>query len=426
MTAAVEIKGWCPGARRPMPSGDGLVVRVRPHGGTLSIQALRELAEAARRFGNGQIDLTRRANLQIRGVSSETLTPLWALMDALALLDDSAEIEAIRNIVINPLAGLDPAEIIDMRPVAAALEQHLAADQTLHGLPAKFGFALDGGGRLPLTGLAADIQLKAVGRDGERRMAVGLDREDGVLWLGTTARVDSVGAAMRLAHHVLSHSPTRRAVTLPSDAIDAVIAELRLDASTAMAIDPAATAQQRRGLIALTGQSSVIGIGVPFGRVDSATLTQLADRLAERNVSEVRLSPWRTLYVAADRALAERIITDAAGIGLIVDDADPLMRIDACSGAGCCASTELATRQHARVLAAAMARTRFAGTLHVSGCAKGCARSAPANVLLVGKGSRYHVVRNGTVRSAAQGVLDPAVLDVGASALFETGEKVHV
>ncbi len=25
-----EIKGWCPGALRPMQSGDGLVVRIRP------------------------------------------------------------------------------------------------------------------------------------------------------------------------------------------------------------------------------------------------------------------------------------------------------------------------------------------------------------------------------------------------------------
>ncbi|WP_252979256.1 hypothetical protein [Mameliella alba] len=29
--SAPEIKGWCPGAWRPMLSGDGLVVRVRPH-----------------------------------------------------------------------------------------------------------------------------------------------------------------------------------------------------------------------------------------------------------------------------------------------------------------------------------------------------------------------------------------------------------
>jgi precorrin-3B synthase len=178
VTAAVEIKGWCPGARRPMQSGDGLIVRVRPHGGTLPVSTLRELAEAAQRYGNGQIDLTRRANLQIRGVSPETLAPLWEVMASRDLLDDSAELEAIRNIVVNPLAGLDPAELVDMRPIAAELETLLTSDQALHALPAKFGFALDGGGRLPLMGLAADVRLVACGRDDDRRVAVGVAGAD--------------------------------------------------------------------------------------------------------------------------------------------------------------------------------------------------------------------------------------------------------
>ena len=30
MADAIEVKGWCPGALQPMPSGDGLLVRVRP------------------------------------------------------------------------------------------------------------------------------------------------------------------------------------------------------------------------------------------------------------------------------------------------------------------------------------------------------------------------------------------------------------
>jgi precorrin-3B synthase len=34
----------------------------------------------------------------------------------------------------------------------------------------------------------------------------------------------------------------------------------------------------------------------------------------------------------------------------------------------------------------------------VSGCAKGCARSAPADLTLVGEGGRYGVIRNGTAR----------------------------
>ena len=64
------------------------------------------------------------------------------------------------------------------------------------------------------------------------------------------------------------------------------------------------------------------------------------------------------------------------------------------------------------------------GTLHVSGCAKGCARSAAADVVLVGEGKGYHVVRNGTVKSEPCGMLDPTEIDVDG--LFETKEKADV
>jgi precorrin-3B synthase len=426
VTAAVDIKGWCPGARRPMLSGDGLIVRVRPHAGALQVAALRNLAEAAQRFGNGQIDLTRRANLQIRGVSAEGLAPLWELMASLALLDDSAEQEAIRNIVINPLAGLDPAELVDMRPIAATLETLLAADRSLHALPAKFGFALDGGGVLTLADLAADIRLVACGQHHHARIAIGIAGRGGVVWLGTTAVADAAAIATQLARGVLQHSPTRRAAALPPEAIAALRARSGLAALDPIAMGSAVAPQPRRGVIALTEQACVLGFGAPFGRVDSDMLVRLAALLETYAISEVRLSPWRTLYVAADCSQAEPLVAGAARLGLIVDDADPLMRIDACSGAGGCPSTSLAVREHARLLASAMARARFAGTLHVSGCAKGCARSAAADLVLIGDGQRYRIVCNGTVKSEPRGILDPADLDIAGDRLFEAKEKADV
>jgi len=76
MTRAPQIKGWCPGALRPMVSGDGLVVRVRPFGGRLSPEQARGIAALAQSHGNGLIDLSSRANVQLRGVRQDTHAPL--------------------------------------------------------------------------------------------------------------------------------------------------------------------------------------------------------------------------------------------------------------------------------------------------------------------------------------------------------------
>ena len=76
-------KGWCPGALRPMESGDGLIVRLKITGGEVSAELASALAQWAEDFGNGQIDLTSRANLQLRGVSEKTLPGLQDALDAL-------------------------------------------------------------------------------------------------------------------------------------------------------------------------------------------------------------------------------------------------------------------------------------------------------------------------------------------------------
>ena len=66
-----RIKGWCPGAWQPMASGDGLVVRVRPPLGRLSAAQAVLLADLATRYGSGTLELSNRANVQLRGVDPQ-------------------------------------------------------------------------------------------------------------------------------------------------------------------------------------------------------------------------------------------------------------------------------------------------------------------------------------------------------------------
>ena len=92
MSAAV--KGWCPGALRPMPTGDGLLVRVRISAGRLSLDQAEALASCARDCGNGTIEVSSRGNLQLRGVVEAKLNELQArLADRLMVMERGRIVE---------------------------------------------------------------------------------------------------------------------------------------------------------------------------------------------------------------------------------------------------------------------------------------------------------------------------------------------
>ena len=75
MSAVVphRVKGWCPGALRPMRTGDGLLVRLRLSGGVLTAATARAVADLAARFGNGLAQLllpeSVRISATVAGVS---------------------------------------------------------------------------------------------------------------------------------------------------------------------------------------------------------------------------------------------------------------------------------------------------------------------------------------------------------------------
>ena len=189
------VKGWCPGALRPMESGDGLIVRVRPWNGALTVDQARGVAEAAARHGSGLLDLTRRANLQLRGVAPGSLAALQE-----ALLDRDAQAEAARNVMVGPFAGAEA------RRLAGDLAEAIVADSRLHALPAKFGWLVDDGAFPTLLDQRADIALCLL----PQGVAV---RARGQ-WLGTAERSCAVAAAIDLA---LGHPPPLAApVPLPA------------------------------------------------------------------------------------------------------------------------------------------------------------------------------------------------------------------
>ncbi|MEO1612200.1 MAG: hypothetical protein AAFU55_07585, partial [Pseudomonadota bacterium] len=152
---APAIRGWCPGAHRPMASGDGLIVRVRPPFAGLSPEQAHGLAEAATAFGDGWLELTNRANLQLRAVRENHLNALQEMLASLALIDADPSYEGRRNIIVDPLSK-------NARQIAADMAEGLRAEE-LAPLPSKFGFVVDPRPTRTLFNVSGDIRIEADG-----------------------------------------------------------------------------------------------------------------------------------------------------------------------------------------------------------------------------------------------------------------------
>lgn len=389
-------KGWCPGALRPMPAKDGLLVRLRITGGIVPATTARALADLAALHGNGLFDLSARANLQMRGVGGRALPGLLDGLRALGLLDADADGEAVRNVIASPLAGCHRG--FDIKPLVAALEARFAGDATLHGLPAKFGFLVDDGGTPSLASVSADVRFDWIAEESAFAVGLGGTRRDAVR-IGSCPPEALVERAERIAHGALSlvsRAPTHRRMR---DLIDAFGIDLVAGAcgGARHTFHDDAVKPHARSLIGLRDVSGLatLGLGAPFGRLDGDMLRVAAD-VAETTVfGELRLTPWRCLLVPGI-AVTGIDCTALREKGFIVDADDPRLAVAACVGRDGCERGTTATRDDAEALADLAASLDPAGTpLHLSGCEKGCANPSASAITLVGREGRYDLVQDG-------------------------------
>lgn len=361
MSAAAEPKvyGWCPGALRPMMSGDGLVVRVRAPLGKLSVNQARGVARLSDAFGNGLLDISARANLQMRGIREDAHEELIAGLRELGLIDPDAQAEARRNVLLAPFWAAGD----DTHAIATGLSAALTAATDL-ALPGKFGFAVDCGADPVLQDTAADIRI-------ERTREGLILRADGAGAGLPVTRESAVPEALALARWFLDQggAPEGRG---------------RMHRLIARRGPPAAHAAPA-ARSAFSAKPGAVPAGtlaaLEFGQMPAATLAQLADH------GPIRLTPWRMLLVEGTTELPPLP-------GLILDATDPRLHVVACTGAPGCLQALSATRDLARALAP---HVPAGSRLHVSGCAKGCACPGTAPLTLTATGdNEFSLIRNGT------------------------------
>lgn len=402
MSAAPKIQGWCPGALRPMQSGDGLLLRAKSIGPILPADRALEVAAIAQSCGNGLIDLSQRAQLQLRGVGPSTLPEAHERLQRLGMLAKDVATESVLNFIVSPLAGLSADSVIDARAILEHLVRELSESEALRALPGKFGFLIDDGGGLGLSDVTTDIRLEACMENGEARVAVIADgaRDHAVL----VAPERAATTALALARAFLSSRRGRefqlrrmRSV-VAAFGVEALAREAGLVAAPHRSACCRGEANGLFGVCPLPGEGRFFaGVGAPFGRLRASDLSLLATLARSHGTGELRLTPWRAMLLPCpSNEPARHIIAAAAERGLIVDRHDPRLAVIACPGAPECPQALRATRAEADRLAPLARRLASEGvTLHISGCAKGCAMPAPARVTLVAQEQGFDLVDEG-------------------------------
>ena len=406
-------------------------------GGSLRSSALRGIAQvaagvAARVRDGWVVELTNRANIQIRGVRPDRIPDEVARLVRCGAVRPDGSGDARLNVMAGPLSGIDATEILDTRPMVDAVTSLLYRCAPRR-LPAKFGVIIDGGGAVHLRGRRHDLALGAVRVDDDPavkfEVALGdglpIDRACGpeeVLVVSPHQLCATVEAVMELcAQGERTSDVVRRA---GRDGHGALIRRLAVELGAEARVVPSASVRSR------TDASRVpVGVGVGWaagtpalGRLRADDLLALAAASDELSGGEVRITPWRSVLLPTSHPEAARRLDE---LGMCTDLLDPVQSVIACAGSTGCASGTADTQAHGRTLIDLLRRLPAAqrpASVHLSGCTKGCAGTAVSAITFIATdpasdpsaaADTYDMYRNSSVQRP--GPLPPRRIGVDAA-----------
>jgi ferredoxin-nitrite reductase len=407
------------------PVKDGFMARLRIPGGYLKTFQLRELAAIAKELTSGYVQITTRANFQMRVIEPRHCPEVLRRIQSVGLHTRGAGADNIRNITANPTAGIDPDELIDVTPFCHDLAQVIINDRTFYNLPRKFNIAFDGGGLIGTVEDTNDIGVKAVriGNDVFFRVALGgatghkaFARDLGVL-VKPPELIKVIVAIIRVFienGHRGDRKKARLKHLLETWALEKYLEETerilgwKLQRSQ---LDPTAAsypgqkiphshigvhAQKQNGL-------NYVGVAMPVGQITPKQMLRIAEIADLYGSGEVRLTVWQNLIIpnVAD-AYVETARRALRRIGL--DTQQSLLRggLIACTGNSYCKFAQTDTKGQALEIADYLDKKITLDTpinIHLTGCPNSCAQHYMGDIGLLGTkvrgGDGYHVFIGG-------------------------------
>ena len=305
------------------PAQDSFMLRLRVPGGILTTHQLRGLAQMAQDWGSGRVDLTTRSNLQIREFQPKDIVRVLNRVQSLGMTSRGSGADNIRNITASPITGLDPQELLDVAPLAEALQAYISNSRDMYELPRKFNVAFDNGGAISVVADTNDIGFVAVEVGEGRSVPAGIYFR--VLLCGITGHrqfATDCGLLLRPDQTVAVAAAMIRVFTQHGDRTNRKKARLKYlidewgvekflsETEKLLAFPlirvPASECEPRRpidraGHIGIHPQSQpdlhYIGLSIPVGRLPVAQMRAIADIADRFGSGEVRLTVWQNLLI---------------------------------------------------------------------------------------------------------------------------------
>lgn len=385
-----------------------------PNGVTTSEQT-RYLASVIRKYGkDGCADVTTRQNWQIRGVVLSDVPDIIKGLDAVGLTSLQSGMDNIRNPVGNPLAGIDPDEIVDTRPYANLLSQFATANScgntALTNLPRKWNVCVIGSHDLyehPHINDLAYIPAMKNGIFGFNLLVGGFfspKRCEEAIPLDAWVSADDVipvCKAILEAYRDLGSRGNRQKTRMMWLIDELGIEGFRLEVEKRMpnqVLERAALKDliqkqwERRDYLGVHPQKqkglSFVGLHIPVGRVQADDMGELARLADEYGSSELRLTVEQNIIIPnVDNTKMEALLMEPLLSKFSPKPAILMRGLVACTGNQFCGQAIIETK--ARALKVTEEVQRFVSVsrpirMHWTGCPNSCGQVQVADIGFMG------------------------------------------